>query len=46
MKIVAGELAIDQFNAADFDHAIAGARIETGSFGIENNLSHADLLKR
>jgi hypothetical protein len=41
MKALTGQLAVEQFDAADFDDAIAGAEIESGGFRIEYNFSHS-----
>ena len=36
----AGELAIHQFDATDFDDPVAALPVEAGGFGIQNDLSH------
>ena len=40
VKIIAGQLAIDQFDATDLDDAVARARVQAGGFGVEKNLAH------
>src|SRR5580693_6685700 len=35
--------AVDELDAADFDHAVPGKRIKAGGFGIEHDLAHANL---
>jgi hypothetical protein len=32
---------VHELDAADFDHAMAGQRIEAGRFGIEDDLAHS-----
>jgi len=41
--VVAGELAAHQFNAANLDDAVAVFSGEASGFGVQNNLSHAQL---
>jgi hypothetical protein len=43
MEALAGELPTHQFDAADFDDAIAGAEIQAGGFGIEDDFPHRPL---
>jgi hypothetical protein len=43
MEIVAGELAIEEFNAAHFDDAVAGAGIQACGFSVEDDLAHGVL---
>jgi hypothetical protein len=40
MKLLAGRPAIENFDASDFDDAMAGARFEPGGFDVKNNLPH------
>ena len=40
MEFLAGGPAIQHFDAADFDDAMAGARFEAGGFDVQNDLSH------
>jgi hypothetical protein len=40
MERLAGRKAIDEFDAADLDQAIALEGIEPGGFGIEYDLAH------
>jgi hypothetical protein len=40
MEVVAGQLAGDQFNAANLNDAIAVFGRKTSRFGIQKNLSH------
>jgi hypothetical protein len=35
VEVVAGQLAVEDFNAADFDDAVARAWIQAGGFGVE-----------
>ncbi len=44
VKVVAGQSAVNQFDATDFNDAIAGAWIQTCGFGIEYDLSHVCLV--
>lgn len=37
----AGHYPPVHFDAPDLDHPVSGQRVETGGFGIENNLSHS-----
>ena len=39
-KDFAGGDVIEQFDATNFDHAMADKGIEAGGFGIENNFAH------
>ena len=39
MQILLGEMAVDHFQAGEFDNAVAAAGVEAGGFGIENNLA-------
>jgi hypothetical protein len=39
--VAAGELAVDDLDAGDFDQPVAGLPVEAGGFGIQNDLSHA-----
>ena len=40
VKVVTGQHAVVQFDAADFDDAVARARVQAGGFSIEDNLTH------
>ena len=40
MKVIAGQSAVHDLDAADFDDAVAGTRVQACGFGIENDLSH------
>jgi hypothetical protein len=40
VQVVAGELAVEQLHAADFDDAVAAFGRQTGGFGVQNNLAH------
>ena len=39
MQIVAGEAAVDHFQAGKFDEAVVTVVVETGSFCIKNDLA-------
>ena len=39
-KVLAGRQVVDQLDGADFDDPMAGRGVETGRFGIQNDLSH------
>ncbi len=43
---LAGRNAVQQFDAADLDHAVAGTRIEARRFRIEDDLTHVRRLPR
>ncbi len=45
VQVVAREPAVHQLDAADFDNAVAGARIQAGGFGIEDELTHVGLAR-
>ncbi len=36
-----GRDEIDHFYAADLDHSVAGFRVQSGGFGIENDFTHS-----
>ena len=40
VELLAGEPAVQQFDAADFDETVTAVRIEAGRFGIENDFTH------
>ena len=40
MKMIAAELPIEQFDAADFDDPVTLGRVKSGRFGIENDLTN------
>jgi hypothetical protein len=44
VKIVAGQRAVEQLDAADFDDAVSGSWVQAGGFGIEDNLAHGWLV--
>ena len=44
MVVVSGQTAIDQFDAADFDDAVALAGFQAGGFSIEDDLAGHGLL--
>ena len=44
MKVVVCRTAVIDFNAADFDDAVAKLMFQAGGFRIENDLSHSVLL--
>jgi hypothetical protein len=46
VQVAAGQAAVHQFHAADFDQAVACGVVEAGGFGIENDLSHGRDCKR
>jgi hypothetical protein len=35
MQVAAGQAPVHHFDAADFDDAVAGARVEAGGFSVE-----------
>ena len=39
MQIVAGEAAVDHFQAGKFDEAVVAVVVEAGGFGIKNDLA-------
>jgi hypothetical protein len=41
MEVITGQFAVQDFDATDFDDAVAGARIQAGGFGVEDDLTHA-----
>ena len=41
MKVPAGVAAIEQFDATDLDDAVSLSELESGGFGIQNDLPHA-----
>ena len=45
VQVVAREPAVHQLDAADFNNAVAGARIQAGGFGIEDELTHVGLAR-
>ena len=40
VEMVAGQPPVDEFDAGDFDDAVAERRVEAGGFSVENDLSH------
>jgi hypothetical protein len=40
MEFLAGRAAIQDFDATDFDDAVAGGGFQAGGFGVEDDLSH------
>jgi hypothetical protein len=40
MFVVSGELAVQQFDAANFDDAVAARRGQAGGLGVEDDLTH------
>src|SRR5690606_22559515 len=42
MKIIAGELTVDEFDASQFNHPVAFSRVKARGFGIKNyySISH------
>ncbi len=40
VELLAGGPAIGELDAADFDDAMTGARIEAGGFDVQNDLAH------
>jgi hypothetical protein len=40
MEVIAGQTAVYQFHATDFNHAVAGACVQACGFSIEYDLSH------
>ncbi len=40
VEMVAGQPAVDELDAGDFDDAVAERRVEAGGFSVENDLSH------
>ena len=43
MVVIAGEAAVDQLHAADFDDAVPLGGLQAGGFSIEDDLSHGSL---
>ena len=43
MELTPGQAPIDEFDAADFDDAVAVPRGEARGFGVEDDLSHAGI---
>ena len=41
MKVMVCQMAVVDFNAADFDDAVAKFMFQAGGFRIENDLSHS-----
>ena len=41
-----GQPSVDEFDAADFDHAVALQRVQTRGFGVEEDDSHASIFPR
>jgi hypothetical protein len=41
VEMVAREPPVDEFDAGDFDDAMAGCRVKAGRFGIQDDLPHA-----
>jgi hypothetical protein len=41
VEVVAGQLAVEDLDAADLDDAVAGTRIQACGFGIEDDLAYA-----
>jgi hypothetical protein len=41
VEVIAGQLAVQDFDATVLDDAVAGARIQACGFGIEDDLAHA-----
>src|SRR5690348_17507884 len=37
VKVVLGDAAVEDFDAAELDHAVAKARIQAGGFGVEHD---------
>ena len=46
MERAPGLAPVEQFDAADLDHPVAGQRAEAGGLGIENDLAHAPSMNR
>src|SRR5690606_5428442 len=42
VQVVAGDGAVDDLDAADFDDAVALRGVQSGGFGIEDDLAHGD----
>jgi hypothetical protein len=40
VEVIPRQHAVDDFDAADFDDAVASSWIEAGGFGIEDDLAH------
>src|SRR5690606_5551220 len=41
VEVVSGQPAVDDLDAGDFDDSVAQGRVETGGFGIQNDLAHS-----
>ena len=39
VQVVAGEFAVDEFDAADFHDAVAAGGVQPGGFGVQNDLA-------
>jgi hypothetical protein len=40
MEVAPGFDPVEHFNAADFDHAVAGIGAQPGGFGVEDDFPH------
>jgi hypothetical protein len=43
VQVIARQAAVHQLDAADFDDAVATARVQARSFGIEDDLTHVGI---
>jgi hypothetical protein len=46
MERFAGRESIEKLDAADLDETIAGKRVQSGRFGIEDNFTHQEFVGR